>query len=188
MSYQFEAPPMYADEILGHQAAFEQDLIRVFKSTDTLIYIGWHTYVPLLSHYRNHFRRMVLIEVWPANARAAGIIHPNLDIIEGNVLDMRKDDTWRNAGIVWQQGPEHVASVAAREIIRYWQMHAGSIILEAPNGYRNQGAEDDNPFETHRSVWSLDKFESLGFRSVLFMNPENSGAIIGYWTPDVQWR
>jgi hypothetical protein len=181
MSYQFEAERMYEDETLEHEPEFEHEILTALKSCRHLIYLGWHTHVPLLDHYANWFEEIVVVEAWPQNAAQAAIEHPHVLVRVADIRLMAATEIPPDSCVLWQQGPEHVESSVVRELLKVWQHTAKAIILETPNGFRNQGEDDLNPFEKHVSAWAADDFSALGFACALFMEPHREGAVIAYW-------
>jgi hypothetical protein len=175
---------MYPDETLEHEPEFYRAVLGLLGSVGNLVYVGWHLPVPLIDYYQDLFSTITVIEAWPKNAIAAKVAHPHVEVINRNLVDIRDKSVFRGAGVLWQQGPEHVWREEAVTTIRRWQSVAHWIILEAPNGIREQGECDDNPFESHISSWRMEDFEELGFRTVLFMDPNRTGSIIGYWHVD----
>jgi hypothetical protein len=183
MSYQFEAAPLYEDETLDHEVEFRSALHAALRDNRCLVYIGWHHPVPMLDFYSNVFSSIIVVEAWAANVWRAQAAHPHVRLVHADVRSFQLPLTEGKVAIVWQQGPEHLEKRQAIDLIEAWKTQAHTIILEAPNGWREQGEIDGNPFETHLSAWSLEDFLNLEFRARLFMNPEATGSIIGYWQP-----
>lgn len=60
----------------------------------------------------------------------------------------------------------------------------GLLIVSTPAVFFAQGAENGNPFETHRSAWTARRLESLGFRTILSgQEPQTAfvPAVLSYW-------
>jgi hypothetical protein len=87
--------------------------------------------------------------------------------------------------VIWQQGPEHMEKSEAVKLIRQMQLHFRTIILETPNGWRQQNSEGGNPHEKHRSAWNKEDFQDLGFACITFMGPEHSLALLALWEKPV---
>lgn len=173
---------MYADETLEHIPKFEQELLRSFKSCRRLFYLGWHSRAPLLDYYQDWFEDIIVIEAWPLNVVQAKTMHPHVLVQEADIRQLNATNIPRESCVLWQQGPEHVESRLVKVLLRDWQCSAKAIILETPNGFRSQDADDSNPFEQHVSGWTSDDLAALGFSCGLFMEPDRRGAVIGYWS------
>lgn len=181
MSYQFEAPVLYEDETLDHNSEFRFALHAALRDNTHLIYIGWHHPVPMLDFYSHVFSSILVVEAWAANVTRAQAAHPHLRVVHADARSFQMPFRECKVVIVWQQGPEHLDKCQVVHLVEAWKTQAHTIIVEAPNGWREQGEPDGNPFETHLSSWGMEEFVTLGFTPSLFMNPDATGSIIGYW-------
>ncbi len=172
---------MYEDETLEHEPRLEQEIVTALKSCRRLVYLGWHCRVPLLDHYKDWFEEIVVVEAWPANVAQAKETHPHVFVRMADIRDLEAAEIPVDACVLWQQGPEHLESIAVRALLQAWQHRARTIILETPNGFREQGEDASNPFERHVSAWTADEFAALGFKCGLFMQPNRSGSVIAHW-------
>lgn len=60
---------------------------------------------------------------------------------------------------------EHMEKADGKELLEKMKKWARKkIIVATPNGYMRQGAIDNNPFMTHRSGWTVEELEGIGFK------------------------
>jgi hypothetical protein len=84
--------------------------------------------------------------------------------------------------LVWQHGPEHIQMEPAVYLLADLQRACPrAIVLEAPEGSYPQGELDNNPYEVHRSTWTAELFQRLGFQTAL--SPEGAFTI-AVWRPE----
>ena len=84
---------------------------------------------------------------------------------------------WMRDCVVWQDGPEHLATVAGVRLVRSWQlMGFKSIVLSTPDGWLEQGPLDGNEFERHVGAWTKETYEQLNFDVRSY-----SAGLIGVW-------
>jgi len=85
------------------------------------------------------------------------------DMPPAGELDLRN----RNFSLyIWQHGPEHLDRSESVAVIEQMKSRAGiGVILEAPIGDQPNPPELEaaNPAEEHRSTWTEEAFEELGF-------------------------
>jgi SAM-dependent methyltransferase len=61
---------------------------------------------------------------------------------------------------------EHLSKTQGRELLlRSEKWARKKIILTTPNGYISQGEMDGNPYQKHKSGWSLYEMKKLGYRA-----------------------
>lgn len=182
MSYQFEAPANYSDEHLDHQPAFRDRLHSILKNCSNLTYVGWHAGRSFFDFYAPVVPDIHVIEIWRPNAEALQMQFPHLNVHCEDVrqfvrlLPPRVHDC-----LLWQQGPEHMEKSEVIKLIRQIQSHFTTVILETPNGWRQQDSEGDNPYEAHLSAWRENDFQDLGFDCVSFMGSNRAMALLAMW-------
>jgi len=81
--------------------------------------------------------------------------------------DIRKIDFGKKSfdAIIALEVIEHLTKEEGYELIRKMEKWARKkIIISTPNGYIWQNGYDNNPLQEHKSGWSVEELEKLGFR------------------------
>lgn len=186
MSYQFEAPPCYDDEHLDHQPVFRDRLHGILRDCSNLTYVGWHGGGSFFDFYLPLIEEIHVIEVWRPNLENLRVQFPTLIVHWGDVRHFARFMPPHVCDcVLWQQGPEHMPKREATEVIRQMQLHYAAVILETPNGWRQQDANGNNPYEQHLSAWHEHDFVDLGFDCTTFMGPNRAMALLAVWQKDL---
>jgi predicted TPR repeat methyltransferase len=119
-----------------------------------------------LAEGRDRFERLVGVDAFPESIEASRARGLHDELIE---LDVRK--------LGERFSPRTFDAVVAVDLLEHLERSEGLELLAemeriarqrtvvfTPNGYVEQGARGANPFQVHRSGWSVSDLESLGYR------------------------
>jgi hypothetical protein len=84
--------------------------------------------------------------------------------------------------VMWWHGPEHVRKEDIPALLVRMSRYATKFIVFAtPNGIYDQGAEYGNPYEVHKSHWTVDDFKELGMQADAIGVPDQKQGNIIAW-------
>lgn len=83
--------------------------------------------------------------------------------------DIRKISIWYKKqsfdAVIALDVVEHLKKIEALKLIKDMERVARKrVIIMTPNGFSDQHEYDDNPYQVHKSGWSVKDFENLGYR------------------------
>ena len=122
-----------------------------------------------------------------------------IEIFDGNIKQLREDKRIRfvfhddittfDPGwdakwdvVLWHHGPEHIAKEQLPGVLLKMERYTRHlVILGAPYGLYEQGAEYGNHWETHLSTWYPEDFQSYGLETDAIGDPDVKNGNIFAW-------
>lgn len=106
--------------------------------------------------------RLTGVEIWPEFARLARKRGWYDRVIEGDALE------WLSVGldfstVIANDFIEHLTRRDGLEFLSYFERSADFIVVTTPIGFVEQRALEGNPYEEHRSGWTPEEFEAMGW-------------------------
>jgi SAM-dependent methyltransferase len=144
---------------------YQEVLEQAVGDAETVLDVGCGVDSPLL-HFRRRARWTVGVdahEAAVAASRAAPVHHD-----EYRVADVRAIGEEFDAGTFEAVAAfdvlEHLDDDAALELLRAMERIASRrVVVFTPNGFLAQGAVAGNPYQVHRSGWTVDRLRGLGY-------------------------
>lgn len=99
--------------------------------------------------------------------------------------------------------PKSFDTVLASDVVEHFEKADGlkliekmekiarkKVIVFTPNGFQPQGEFDNNPYQLHRSGWTVEEMESLGFKVIGMMGFKPLRGEFGEvkWKPKLFWH
>jgi SAM-dependent methyltransferase len=157
----------FADQTAGYLYNQYTRLLEkeIVNDCQTLLDVGCGTSSPI-QKFSHKLRHTVGVDCFPealAKSQSLGIHH---QYILADVLSLDKNFAARSFDCVAALDLiEHLPKADGRQLIAMMEKIAKKkIIIFTPNGFLPQGADDNNPWQVHRSGWTVGEMKKLGFR------------------------
>lgn len=152
------------EAILG---GYRVELERAVGASESLLDVGCGADSPL-RHLRRRPARLVGVDGHRPSLEASRRRGIHDEYFEISVLEI---DRHFVAGsfdcVVALDLIEHLPKAEGLELIhKMATVSAGRVVLFTPNGFLPQGEYGDNPYQRHRSGWTVDEIRQLGFEVI----------------------
>lgn len=144
-------------------AFFYYVLSRNLTECDSVLDVGCGAHSPL-AHVQKTFYSEG-IDIFKKSIQESKRLHIHDAYRQGNILHITK---WYSPksfdAVVALDVVEHIEKKEALQLIKKMETIARKkIIIMTPNGFHDQHIYDNNPYQRHRSGWTVDEFTSRHF-------------------------
>ena len=170
------------NEDLSNQIEFRDIINNIFKSSKTILMVGWRqsSDQSFVEYMINQGKDLTIVEIFEPNISS---IPSNVKTILGDIRTLELKD--RFDLFLWQHGPEHCKQEESINVLNKFKKQCKHIIIETPNGHNQQDEMYGNIYERHVSEWYQSDYEKLGFISTIYAGPKNDSFIVGYIINDI---
>jgi hypothetical protein len=165
------------------------ELRKAVGNCKTLLDVGCGSHSPIRFFREGGGIKAVGVDVYaPAikESQSAGI-HEKYYCM--NILNMDKKFKKSSFDCVLASGViEHLTKAQGEKLIALMEKIAGkAVILSMPNGFVVQGELEGNPYQVHRSGWTVKEMKDKGYRVVGYNGWKGLKGGYPYW-PKIFWR
>ena len=134
----------------------------IFKA-GSLLYVGGHFRYGRDLQMTRFFRCPIdIVEVWPENVKQLKEAKHIRKVFQSDIRDFMPPLSYE-VTMFWH-GPEHLEKdELVPLILKMAQYTTKYIVFATPFGVYEQGAEYNNPYEEHKTHWTLEDFQEMGF-------------------------